>query len=155
MALTRLLVVRSGLPVIAAGSIMDGHGIRAALDLGAVAAQLGTAFVACTESSADQAYRDALAGPGAEHTVMTPAISGGPARCLANRFTEWDAQAALAPPGYPMTYDAGKALHVAAKAAGEHGYGAQWAGQGAPLARAMPAAELIAVLADELRTPVR
>ncbi len=155
MALTRLLVVRSGLPVIAAGGIMDGHGIRAALDLGAVAAQLGTAFVACPESSADQAYRDALAGPGAEHTVMTPAISGRPARCLANRFTEWDAQAALAPPGYPMTYDAGKALHVAAKAAGEFGYGAQWAGQGAPLARAMPAAELIAVLADELCTPVQ
>ena len=155
MALTRLLVVRSGLPVIAAGGIMDGHGIRAALDLGAIAAQLGTAFIACPESSADQAYRDALAGPGAEHTVMTPVISGRPARCLANRFTEWGTQAGVAAPGYPMTYDAGKALNAAAVAAGESGFGAQWAGQGAPLARAMPAAELIAVLANECSAHVQ
>ena len=33
-------------------------------------------------------------------------------------------------PGYPVTYDAGKALNAAAKAKGEAGYGAQWAGQG-------------------------
>jgi len=52
-ALTRLLVEKAGLPVIAAGGIMDGRGVRAALDLGAVAAQLGTAFIACPESSVD------------------------------------------------------------------------------------------------------
>lgn len=151
MALTRLVALRSGLPVIAAGGIMDGYGIRAALDLGAVAAQLGTAFIACPESSADQAYRDALAGSGAEHTVMTDAISGRPARSLRNRFTEWGEHAGLASPGYPMTYDAGKALNAAAKAAGESGFGAQWAGQGAPLARALPAGELVAALAGECR----
>ena len=63
LALTRLLVRQSGLPVIAAGGIMDGRGIRAALDLGAVAAQLGTAFIACPESSADEAYCAALFSP--------------------------------------------------------------------------------------------
>jgi nitronate monooxygenase len=151
IALTRLLVARSGVPVIAAGGIMDGSGIRAALDLGAVAAQLGTAFIACPESSADLAYRDALTGPGAEHTVMTHAISGRPARCLRNRFTEWGEQAGLGSPGYPMTYDAGKALNAAAKATGESGFGAQWAGQGAPLVRAMPAAALVATLVRECR----
>ncbi|MDB5670665.1 MAG: 2-nitropropane dioxygenase, partial [Alphaproteobacteria bacterium] len=41
-------------------------------------------------------------------------------------------------------------LNAAAKAAGEGGYGAQWAGQGAPLARAMPAARLVETLAAEL-----
>ena len=41
---------------------------------------------------------------------------------------------------YPVAYDAGKALNAAAKAKAEYGYGAQWAGQGAPLARALPAA---------------
>jgi len=150
MALTRLLVLRSGLPVIAAGGIMDGRGIRAMLDLGAVAAQLGTAFVGCPESSADQAYREALAGPAASHTVMTSAISGRPARGLPNRFTAWGEQVNLPHPGYPMTYDAGKALIAAARAAGETGFAAQWAGQGAPLARALPAAELIALLAREM-----
>ena len=149
MALTRLLVVRSDLPVIAAGGIMDGRGIRAALDLGAIAAQLGTAFIACPESSADDAYRIALRGDGAQHTVMTAAISGRPARCLGNRFTAWAAGSNLAVPTYPIAYDAGKALHAAAKAAGEYGFGAQWAGQGAPLSRAMRAAELISVLLEE------
>ena len=149
-ALTRLLVVRSGLPVITAGGIMDGRGVRAALDLGAVAAQLGTAFVACPESGADDAYRAALNGPGAHHTVMTAAISGRPARCLGNRFTGWAAHVQASPPAYPVAYDAGKALNAAATAAGEAGFGAQWAGQGAPLSRSMPAAELVAKLAAEM-----
>lgn len=150
MALTRLLASRSGLPVIAAGGIMDGSGIRAVLELGAIAAQLGTAFVACPESSADAAYREALAGPASMNTVMTSAISGRPARGLPNRFTQWGESVGLPHPGYPMTYDAGKALMAAAKAAGETGYAAQWAGQGASLSRALPAAELVHRLAEEL-----
>jgi nitronate monooxygenase len=56
MALTRLLAAELGVPIIAAGGIMDGTGIRAALALGASAAQLGTAFIACPESSANEAY---------------------------------------------------------------------------------------------------
>jgi nitronate monooxygenase len=151
-ALTRLLALRSGLPVIAAGGIMDGAGIAAALTLGAAAAQLGTAFVACPESAADAAYRAALAGPAASETTVTSAISGRPARGLRNHFTDWGRQeaAGLATPGYPMTYDAGKALNAAAKAKGETGFGAQWAGQGAPLARPLPAAELMRVLVKEM-----
>ena len=151
VALTRLLVKKLDIPVIAAGGIMDGAGVAASLTLGAAAAQLGTAFIACPESSADAGYRAALLGPPAEHTVMTSAISGRPARCLANRFTALGVgveQGAV--PDYPIAYDAGKALHAAAKAAGEFGYGAQWAGQGAPLARASPAAELVARLRSEM-----
>jgi nitronate monooxygenase len=151
MALTRLLVKMLDFPVIAAGGIMDGAGIAASLALGAVAAQLGTAFVACPESSADAGYRAALLGSAAERTVMTTAISGRPARCLANRFTALSTGIdSRAIPDYPIAYDAGKALHAAAKAAGEFGYGAQWAGQAAPLARAVPAAELVACLQREM-----
>ncbi|MBA4066839.1 MAG: nitronate monooxygenase [Isosphaera sp.] len=151
LALTRLLVKALDIPVIAAGGIMDGAGIIAVLALGAMAAQLGTAFVACPESSADAGYRAALLGPPAGHTAMTAAISGRPARCLANRFTALgDEIDSSAIPDYPIAYDAGKALHAAAKAKGEFGYGAQWAGQGAPLARALPAAELVARLRDEM-----
>ena len=151
MALTRLLVRQLDVPVIAAGAIMDGAGIAAALRLGAGAAQLGTAFIACTESDADVGYREALAGDAANHTVMTRAISGRPARCLQNLFTALGA--GIPPrqiPSYPIAYDAGKALNAAAKAARQAGYGAQWAGQGAPLARRLPAAEIVAVLAAEM-----
>ncbi len=151
LALTRLLVTRTTLPVIAAGGIMDGAGVSAALALGAVAAQLGTAFIACPESAADAAYRATLMGEGAAHTVMTRAISGRPARCLPNRFTTLAATLAAPIPDYPVAYDAGKALNAAARGRGEYGYGAQWAGQGAPLARAMPAAALVATIAGEIR----
>ncbi|GAA3251450.1 hypothetical protein GCM10020258_07240 [Sphingomonas yabuuchiae] len=64
LALTRLLAMRTRLPVIAAGGVMDGAGVSAVLTLGAVAAQLGTAFIACPESAADAAYRAALMGEG-------------------------------------------------------------------------------------------
>jgi nitronate monooxygenase len=131
---------------------MDGAGMAAVLDLGAEAAQLGTAFVGCPESAADDAYRAALAGPASYHTTMTSVISGRPARALANRFTALGETVGERPlPDYPMVYDAGKALHAAAKARGEHGFGAQWAGQGAPLARPMPAGDLVETLAAELR----
>ena len=152
MALTRLLVRQLDVPVIAAGGIMDGAGVSAALRLGAAAAQLGTAFIACPESLADAGYRAALASDAAHHTVMTRAISGRPARCLSNRFT---ALGQVIPaheiPAYPIAYDAGKALNGAGRSLGEPGFGAQWAGQGAPLARVLPAANLVTTLAAEMK----
>ncbi|HEV2703720.1 MAG TPA: nitronate monooxygenase [Steroidobacteraceae bacterium] len=151
--LTRLLVRELAVPVIAAGGIMDGAGIAAVLRLGASAAQLGTAFIACAESDADVHFRRALASDAAHHTVMTRAISGRPARCLGNAFTALgEGVEPQRIPSYPLTYDAGKALNQAAKAAGNGGFGAQWAGQGAPLARTgLGAAQLVAALAGELR----
>jgi nitronate monooxygenase len=151
LALTRLLVQKLNVPVIAAGGIMDGAGIAAALQLGASGVQMGTAFIGCPESDADAGFRAALKSDAALHTTMTRVISGRPARCLANKFTAWgrDVEPA-AIPDYPIAYDAGKALNAAAKARNEAGYGAQWAGQGAPLARSLPAAELIGTLLDEM-----
>jgi len=152
MALTRILVRELDIPVVSAGGIMDGAGIAAALRLGAGAALLGTAFIGCPESDANTGFRAALASEAANHTVVTRAISGRPARCLRNSFTVLGA--GVPPrqiPSYPLSYDVGKALNAAALAVHEAGYGAQWAGQGAPLARTLPAAELVALLAAELR----
>ncbi|CAB3799637.1 Nitronate monooxygenase [Paraburkholderia ultramafica] len=155
-ALTRLLVREFHLPVIAAGGIMDGAGIAAALALGAQAAQLGTAFVVCPETSIDDGYRRAMLGEAARRTTFTAAISGRVARSMVNRFTALGSDArSPKPPAYPIAYDAGKALHAAAKATGEFGYGAQWAGQAAALARSLPAAELVAQLERELKESIR
>ena len=148
--LVQLLAMRLDVPIIAAGGIMDGAGIIAAMRAGAVAVQLGTAFVGCPESSADAAYRAALFGTGAAHTVMTRAISGRPARCLPNRFTACEASLGPDVPDYPIAYDAGKALDAAARAAGEFGFGAQWAGEGAPLARSLSAGRLVETLRCEM-----
>ena len=152
LALTRLLVARISLPVIAAGGIMDGAGIAAALTAGAVAAQLGTAFVACPELCADAAYRSALFGPGSASTIMTKVFSGRPARGLPNAMTALrdGVLSGLAVPDYPIAYQANKALAAAARAKDVHGFGAQWAGQGAPLARVMPTGDLVTVLRAEI-----
>lgn len=153
LALIRLLVRKIDLPVIAAGGIMDGAGIASVLKLGAAAAQLGTAFIACAESVADKGYRAALASDAAHDTIITRAISGRPARSLANRFTALgDDIPAYAIPAYPVAYDLGKALNTAGKTCGEFGFGAHWAGQGAPLARTMTAGRLVETLAAELET---
>lgn len=147
LALVRLLAQQSRLPIIAAGGIMDGAGIQAALALGAAGVQLGTAFLLCPESAANAAYRAALKGEKAARTAITSNISGRPARGLPNRLYG-DLGSAL--PDYPICYDAAKALHAAASAQGNHDFAAQWAGQGAPLARELPAAELMAALVEEM-----
>lgn len=145
--LVKALAAQIDVPIIAAGGIMDGGDIRQALAAGADTVQLGTAFIACPESAADDGYRAVLAG--ADGTTLTDAVSGRPARCLNNSFVAWAAQSRARPPGYPITYDAGKALIAAAKAAGEHGWGAHWAGTEFKRARALPAGDLVALLARE------
>jgi len=149
LALVRVLASRSRLPVIAAGGIMDGQGIAAAMQLGAAGVQMGTAFILCPESSASVAYRDELKSEKAAHTAITAAISGRPARGIVNRFHAMGASGAPALPDYPIAYDAGKALHQAASERGDHSYAAHWAGQAASLARTLPAEELMAVLVKE------
>ena len=156
LVLARLLARRSRLPVIAAGGIMDGAGIAAVLRLGAAAVQLGTAFVPCPESAADAAYRAALRSERAHHTRITAAISGRPARGLVNRlYTEVARPPPPPPPDYPIAYDVGKALHAAARARGSNDFAVQWAGQGAPLARELPAAQLVETLLREWREAAR
>ena len=149
--LLRLLAGSTALPLIAAGGIMDGQGIRAALDLGAVAAQLGTAFVLCPESSANASYRANLHSARAASTRLTSVLSGRLARGMVNRLIEHgEAPGSPPPAAYPVAYDAAKQLNAAASQHGDSEFAAQWAGQGAPLAREMGAEELVLTLAREM-----
>lgn len=149
--LVRLLAREGTLPVIAAGGIMDAPGIRAALALGAVAAQMGTAFLLCPESATGAGYRAALGNAAASGTVMTDALSGRPARGLRHRFTDHaQALGSLPRADYPVAYDAAKQLFAACAAAGQQDIGAFWAGQGVTAAQALPAAELMRQWREQL-----
>lgn len=147
--LVQQLVRQQSLPVIAAGGIMDGAGIRAMLNLGAAAVQLGTAFILCPESAASLSYRQHIKSESAYHTQLTSVISGRPARGLVNTLMTFG-EAGPVPADYPVAYDAAKQLHSAAVKQGDNGFAAHWVGQGAPLAREMPAKELVNVLMEEL-----
>ncbi|MDF7813965.1 nitronate monooxygenase family protein [Hymenobacter sp. YC55] len=152
LELTRQLVQQTRLPVVAAGGLMDGADLAAVLRAGAVAGQLGTAFVACPESAASAAYRAALLHQPPLPTALTAVISGRPARGLVNRFMlEIDQPGRPPVAAYSRAYHAGKALIAAAQQAGDSGFAVQWAGTGAGRVRALPAAELVRSIGAELR----
>ena len=151
MVLVRLLAKRTTLPIIAAGGIMDGRAVHSMLNLGAAAAQLGTAFVLCPESAANSAYRENLKSQRATQTRLTAVLSGRPARGMVNRLiTFGEAEGSPFPADYPFAYDAAKRLDAAASKLGNNEFSAQWAGQGAPLARELPAEALMRVLMAEI-----
>ena len=155
MALTPQCVDALSIPVIAAGGIMDGRGIAAAQALGAQAAQLGTAFLACPESAITPAQRAAMAAAQATDTRVTRIYSGRPARGIVNTMMQKLAADEAAIPAYPIQNALTGALRRAAAQQGRADYLALWAGQGVSAARALPAGELVALLAREWRTARR
>ena len=149
LALVRLVVRAVKLPVIAAGGIMDGAGIAASLALGAQLAQLGTAFVPCPESGASQVHKDLLLKSTEDTTRITEKFSGKPARGLSNRFMTEMAATNAPQLVFPAQNAVTGKLRQASAKAGKGDFVALWAGQAAPLSRALPAAELIAALESE------
>jgi nitronate monooxygenase len=128
-ALTQLAARRVKAPVIAAGGIADGAGVRAALTLGGQAAQIGTAFLACRESGTTAAHRDALFGAGANDTALTRTFTGRLGRGLRNRWMiELDPRAAELPP-YPIPRWFAGQLRAAALKAGRTDLVPFWSGQ--------------------------
>ncbi|MCW7943591.1 2-nitropropane dioxygenase [Streptomyces hygroscopicus] len=137
------------IPVVAAGGLMRGSQIAAALAAGASAAQLGTAFLATPESGANRVHKQALTDPRFVRTELTRAFSGRPARGLVNRFMR--EHGPYAPAAYPEIHHLTSPLRKAAAKAGDAQGMALWAGQGHRLARELPAGQLVEVLAAELR----
>jgi len=134
-------------PVIAAGGIMDGRGIAAALALGAAGAMLGTAFLGCPEAGISDSYRRALQQGQADGTAITRVFSGKPARGLRNRFMAEMAGAPIAP--YPQQHTLTRDIRAAAAKANDAGLLSLWAGQGVGLMRNLPVSQLVGQLAEE------
>ncbi len=149
LALVRMVVRAVRVPVVAAGGIMDGAGIAATLALGAQLAQLGTAFIPCPESGASQVHKDLLLKAKEDDTRITEKFSGKPARGLANRFIQEMAEKGAPQLAFPAQNIVTGKLRQASAKAGKPDFVALWAGQAAPLSRALPAAELVARLEAE------
>jgi nitronate monooxygenase len=147
LALLQLVRSVTERPLVATGGIATGHGVAAVLAGGAAAAQLGTAFMLTPEAATAPAHREALGG--GERTALTRAFTGRTARGVVNRFMrEHDADA---PAAYPEIHNLAAPIRATAREQGDADGFNLWAGQAYPLARELPAGELVRLLAGEAR----
>jgi nitronate monooxygenase len=138
------------IPLIASGGIREGREIRAMLNLGAAAVQIGTAFIPCPESAAPEAYKRALLdGPGPPQTVLTRAFSGRPARGIPNRLIREMERMESSILPFPWQNAVTRALRNAAGKAGRTEFLSLWAGEGTGSIRQLPASELVRTLVRE------
>lgn len=86
LALVPQVVDAVGIPVLAAGGIVDGRGVVAALALGAQGAVIGTRFIASLESQAAPGYREAILRAADDSTTRTRAYTGKPCRTIRNPY---------------------------------------------------------------------
>ncbi|WJF90191.1 nitronate monooxygenase [Paraburkholderia bonniea] len=155
LALVPQLVDATGLPVLAAGGIMDGRGIAAALALGAQAAQMGTAFLTCAESAIPPVWKTRVRAATDTDTTVTSAITGRHARGIRNPLMQQLAAQPEQIAPYPVQNALTQELRQAAGRAGNGDYLSLWSGQGAPLGQKRPvnlsAADLVHQLDEEWR----
>lgn len=143
IALVPQIVDHVSIPVIASGGIMDGRGLVASLTLGAAAVQMGTAFLACTESGAHPTYKEKILSANEDATIITNAYSGKAARGINTQFIR-DMQ--LYPrnvPPYPIQHVMTRDIRQAAAIANDPEFMSLWAGQGLRLANDHSAATII------------
>jgi nitronate monooxygenase len=133
-------------PCVASGGLMTGRAIAGVLSAGAVAAQLGTAFLRTPEAGTAPVHLAALASQ--EPTAMTRAFTGRLARGIRNRFIVEHTSAA--PSGYPEIHFATAPIRAAGRESGNGDVVNLWAGQAYLLARELPAGELVRILAGEI-----
>ncbi|MDY6997973.1 MAG: nitronate monooxygenase [Actinomycetota bacterium] len=142
--LVAAIVADLDLPVVAAGGLMNAGDVARVRRSGAVAAQLGTAFLLADEAGSSAVHRAALTDPAFDETVVTKSFSGRYARGLRNRFIdEYEAQA---PFGYPEVHYLTAPVRAAAARAGDPHAVNVWAGTGFAQARPAPAATIIDAL---------
>jgi nitronate monooxygenase len=139
------------IPIIAAGGIADARGIKAALALGADAVQMGTAFLATSQSNASQDHKDKLFTPEAKYTTLTKVFTGRLSRGIRNRLTEElkNKENLFAP--YPLQSKfMGSLKAYPATADSNPDFKSYWAGQSASLLKHRDAKILIETLVDEM-----
>ena len=143
MALVATVRQAVDLPVIAAGGIMDGRGVAAALALGADAVQMGSAFLLAEGSITGPVWQQAIRDAPDDPTALTRAFSGRHARGIENRFIrEMRPHEADVPP-YPVQNRLTQPLRAAAQAAGDPEMLSLWAGQAVKLAQAGEPGEMV------------
>ncbi len=154
MALIPLVRQAVDVPVIAAGGIMDGRGVTAALALGAAAVQMGTAFLLSDESAVSPPWRCALEAAADDATRLTRAFSGRHARGIENDFMRRMRPFEAEVPGYPVQNRLTQPLRAAATRMDDPQVISLWAGQAVKLIQPGEAGALVRRWWDEAKAVV-
>jgi nitronate monooxygenase len=139
------LAARVDVPIVAAGGLATSDDVHRVISAGAVAAQLGTAFLRADEAGTNPVHRAALADPQFTETVVTRAFTGRYARGLRNRFIEKHEDEA--PFGFPQVGMLTGPVQAASVKAGDPHGTSLWAGTAFHKAKADSAAAIIWELA--------
>ena len=148
-ALVPQIVNATNKPVIAAGGIADADGVSAALDLGAGAVQIGTAFLLCDEATTSSIHRSALEDQDARETAVTNVFTGRPARGIVNRAMRELGYMNSMVPQFPLGAPAIAPLRAAAERAGKGDFSPLWCGQNATGCKALPSADVVQLLTPD------
>jgi nitronate monooxygenase len=151
LALLQLVSAEVDIPIVASGGIATGAGIAAALCAGATAVQVGTAFMLAPEAGTSAPHREALRRR--MPTTMTRAFSGRNARGIRNAFI--DAHDADAVAAFPEIQHVTAPTRKAARDAGDADAINLWAGEAYPLARELPAGEIVRQLTRDAAVALR
>ena len=137
------------IPVIAAGGIMDGRGVMAAICLGAMGVQMGTAFLTCEESGALNVHKEAVLQAKESETVLTRSFSGKWARGINNKFIQAMQEKEKGLPDFPVQNTLTQDIRRASGEKKEPDYLSLWSGQSPRLARKVSAASLLEMIISE------
>lgn len=116
------------LPLVVGGGVGSSEDLARLLELGAVAAQIGTLLLLCEEAGTNEVYRTAFQNPAYSETRMTRVFTGRPARALVNEFVERFDE--IAPAVYPHLHYLTAPLRAVAKRAGDGSLINLWSGTG-------------------------
>jgi len=93
IALIPQIVDAVDIPVLAAGSIVDGRGLAASLAFGAQGVWMGTRFIASHEAHAAEIYKKSITEIGSADTIVTRCYSGKPMRVVRNAYVDdWESR---------------------------------------------------------------
>jgi nitronate monooxygenase len=149
MSLVPQVVKNISIPVIAAGGIMDGKGLIAALCLGAKAVQMGTAFLTCEESGAHPVHKEAILNSKNDETTLTRAFSGKWARGIKNKFLMEMKEYEATFPDFPVQNVLTQTIRKASSTQNNKEYMSLWCGQNSTLARRETVEVLIKRIVEE------
>lgn len=82
------LLANCHIPIISAGGVGDGRGVREMLDFGAAGVSMGSIFIASAEAPVSQEYKNACVEYGAKDIVMTTKISGTPCTVINTPYVQ-------------------------------------------------------------------